>query len=77
LLTDLRRGFSSGRILVGGLWRFGLGAIILGAGALLMLSVTVVDVRREFSILETVAILAGLFIENLVGATIRSHIYSR
>ena len=42
-----------------------------------MLSVTLVDIPRDFMILETIAIVCGLFVEVLVGAAIRSHIYNR
>lgn len=77
LLSDLRSGFASPRILAAGLWRFGLGAVVLVAGALLMLSVTLVDIRGEFSVLETIAVVAGLFVETLVGGTIRAHISTR
>ena len=72
LLADLRTGFSSFRTLAYGIWRFLLGAVILAAGALLMLSVTLVDVRREFTVLEGIAVLSGLLVESLVGSTIRS-----
>ena len=77
LVSDLRGGFSSARVLVRGLWRFGLGTVILLAGALLMLGITLFDVRTEFTVLETIAIVAGLFVETLVGATIRAHIATR
>jgi hypothetical protein len=60
-----------------GLWRFLLGLIVLCAGAALMLSVTLVDIRHEFLVLETIAIAAGLLVEMLVGTTVRAHIYSR
>jgi hypothetical protein len=54
-----------------------LGAVILAAGALLMISVTLVDIQHEFAILETIAIVCGLLVEVLVGSAIRSHIYNR
>ena len=72
LLQDLRNGFSSFRTLAYGIWRFVLGAVILAAGALLMLSVTLVDVRREFTVLEGIAVICGLLVETLVGSAIRS-----
>ena len=54
------------------LWQFVLGCVVLVAGALLMLSVTLVDVRREFTVLETIAIAGGLAIEMLVGPAVRA-----
>jgi len=42
-----------------------------------MLGITLFDVRTEFTVLETIAIVAGLFVETLVGATIRAHIATR
>lgn len=77
LLRDLRAGFSSRRTLAAGLWRFALGAVVILAGALLMLGVTVVDVRLEFTVLEAIAIVSGLSVEALVGSTIRTHISAR
>lgn len=60
-----------------GLWHFVLGFVILIAGAALMLSVTFIDVQHEFAILELIAVVAGLLVETLLGATIRAHLYSR
>src|SRR5579875_3878421 len=52
LLADIRGSASSLRALARALWQFVLGLAILCAGAMLMLSVTVVDVRRDFAVLE-------------------------
>ena len=60
-----------------GLWHFTLGLVILIAGAALMLSLTLLDVRHEFATLEAIAVLAGLLVEALLGTTIRAHLYSR
>jgi len=60
-----------------GAWHFTLGLVILIAGAALMLSVTLVDVQREFAILELIAVAAGLLVETLLGATIRVYLFSR
>ena len=71
-LADTRAAFATlaafGRLL----WQFVLGCVVLVAGALLMLSVTLVDVRREFTVLETIAIAGGLAIEMLVGPAVRA-----
>ncbi len=42
-----------------------------------MLSVTVVDVRRDFAVLEGIAVLAGLAIEMLLGPSLRRHLARR
>ncbi len=60
-----------------GLWHFVLGLVILIAGAALMLSVTLIDVQREFTVLELIAVVAGLLVETLLGTTIRAHLRSR
>ena len=60
-----------------GAWHFVLGFVVLVAGAALMLSVTLIDVRHEFAVLELIAVVAGLLIESLIGTTIRAHLYSR
>ncbi|MGH7716471.1 MAG: hypothetical protein ACREML_10800 [Vulcanimicrobiaceae bacterium] len=60
-----------------GIWHFALGLVILIAGAALMLSLTLIDVRHEFAILEAIAIVAGLLVETLVGTTIRVYLYNR
>ncbi|MBV8600625.1 MAG: hypothetical protein JO359_03565 [Candidatus Eremiobacteraeota bacterium] len=77
LFAQVGAGFRSARTLARGIWRFVLGALLLVAGALLMLSVTVADVRSEFTILESSAIVAGLLIEILVGDPIRAHLTNR
>jgi hypothetical protein len=77
LFGDLRRGVASARAFTAGLSRFLLGLVLLFAGALLMLSLTVANVRGEFTTLETGAILTGLLIESLVGEPIRAHWRSR
>jgi hypothetical protein len=60
-----------------GLWHFTLGLVILIAGAALMLSLTLLDVRHEFAVLEAIAVIAGLLVETLLGPTIRGYLYSR
>lgn len=80
LLDDVRKAFAFGtpdslRRLRSGLWRFALGWAVLLAGATLMLSVTVVHIRTEFMILESIAVVAGLLIEMLVGARLRSRLF--
>lgn len=60
-----------------GVWHFSLGLVILIAGAALMLSLTLVDVRHEFAILEAIAVVAGLLVEMLLGTTIRAYLYNR
>lgn len=71
LFADVRNAFASPASLSRGIWHFILGAIVLFAGAMLMLAVTLVDVRREFAVLESIAIVAGLLIEMLLGSTLR------
>jgi hypothetical protein len=77
LLADIRGAASSLRALARALWQFVLGLAILCAGAMLMLSVTVVDVRRDFAVLEGIAVLAGLAIEMLLGPSLRRHLARR
>ena len=77
LFADLRSGLGSAQTLTRGVWRFVLGSLLLIAGALLMLSVTIVDVRTEFSLLETGAVLTGLLVEMLVGEPVRAHLTNR
>jgi len=71
LVADVRHALASPTAVSRGIWQFVLGAIILFAGAMLMLSVTLVDVRREFTVLESIAVVAGLCIEMLIGTTLR------
>lgn len=77
VLADAKKAFSSAATLGRGLWQFALGFVLLLAGALLMLSVTLVNVRREFTFLEGIAIVAGLGVEMLVGDTIRERRHFR
>jgi hypothetical protein len=71
LLKDL------GKVTWRGLWHFALGFVILIAGAAMMLSLTLVDVRHEFAILEAIAVVSGLLVETLLGTTIRAQMFSR
>ncbi|MGA3036889.1 MAG: hypothetical protein ABSE64_05330 [Vulcanimicrobiaceae bacterium] len=71
LLRDL------GKITWRGAWHFVLGLVILIAGAALMLSVTLLDMQHEFTILELIAVVAGLLVESLLGTTIRAYMYNR
>lgn len=77
LVVDLYGGLRSRRIFARGLWRFILGLLLLASAALLLLTLTIVDIRREFFALETGAIVAGLLVEMLVGAQIRKALESR
>ena len=77
LLADTRAALATVATLRRVLWQFVLGCAVLVSGALLMLSVTLVDVRREFTVLETIAIAGGLAIEMLVGPAIRTAIAQR
>lgn len=82
LLDDVGDAFAHARHaslgrLRSGLWRFALGWALLLCGATLMLSVTIADIRTEFTVLESVAILAGLFVEMLLGPALRSHLFNR
>jgi hypothetical protein len=77
LVVDIRGSLRSPSEITKGLWRFLLGLVLLVAGALLMLSITIVDVRTEFLTLETGAILVGLLVEMLIGDPIRAHITTR
>ena len=77
LIAQVLEGLRSTPTLFRGVWRFVLGAVLVIAGALLMLSVTIADIRGEFAVLETGAIVAGLLIESLVGEPIRRHLTTR
>ena len=77
LLGDFRDASASLPIFARALWRFVLGLVVLLAGATLTLSVTVVDVRRDFTVLEGIAILAGLLLEMLLGPSLRRHLARR
>ncbi|MGH7684633.1 MAG: hypothetical protein ACREMT_09835, partial [Vulcanimicrobiaceae bacterium] len=71
LLADFQHACASVRAFVRALWQFALGLVVLFAGATLMLSLTIVDVRTEFSVLEGIAVVAGLAIEMLIGPSLR------
>ncbi|MBV8530369.1 MAG: hypothetical protein JO104_03555 [Candidatus Eremiobacteraeota bacterium] len=77
LIADLGAGFKSPRMLVKGVWRLAVGWLVLLIGALLILSVTVDQIRTEFSVLESGAIVAGLLIEALVGDPVRAQMLRR
>lgn len=77
LLADFRDACASVPVFARALWRFALGFVVLLAGATLTLSVTVVDVRRDFAVLEGIAILAGLLLEMLLGPSLRRHLARR
>ena len=82
LLGDIGDAFSRTRRsspgrLRSGLFRFALGWTFLLAGASLMLSATIVNIRLEFTVLEVIAILSGLIVEALVGPAMRAHVLNR
>lgn len=58
-------------------WQFALGFAVLVAGAALTLSVTGVHVRRDFAVLEGIAVIAGLLIEMLVSPWLRGQLARR
>jgi hypothetical protein len=77
LLADFRSACASLRAFARALGQFALGLVVLFAGATLTLSVTVVNVRRDFEVLEAIAIIAGLLVEMLVGPPLRRHLARR
>ena len=77
LIADLRDAFTSLRVFVRAVWQFALGFAVLVAGAALTLSVSGVHVRRDFAVLEGIAVIAGLLIEMLVGLSLRRHLAQR
>lgn len=71
LAADVYAGLRSWRTFGRGLWRFVLGLMLLASAALLLLTLTILDIRTEFFTLETGAIVTGLLVEMLVGAQVR------
>lgn len=72
---DVATAFSTPARFAVGAFRTVVGALLLVGSALLVL--TVVVRGRDFVILETLAILAGLAVDELVGPELRKHLFDR
>ena len=77
LARDIIASFSSPRALLKGSWRLVFGWLVLLVGAILILSVTIDEIRTEFTVLETLAVVGGLIIEALIGEPIRAQLLHR
>ena len=71
LFRDVATSRRSLNLVVRGLWRFVVGSAMIVAGSFLLLAMVNADIRREFGVLETIAILAGLALEMLLGPELR------
>lgn len=69
MARDVAAGVARPAVLVGGILRFVAGLLLLATGAALVLPLTV-EVRT-FTVLETLTVLTGLLVEQLIGADLR------
>jgi hypothetical protein len=66
LVQDLANGVRRPLVLLRGLLRFATGVLLLAAGAVLLVPLSIGT--RTFTVLETWTVLTGLLVEQLLGA---------
>lgn len=69
LARDVGAGLSRPAVIVRAVLRFATGVLFLAAGAALVLPLTIQV--RTFTVLETLTVLTGLLVEQLIGADLR------
>jgi hypothetical protein len=72
LVRDIGSGLSHPAVALRALVRFSAGLLLLASGAALLLPLTIQI--QTFTVLETWTVLTGLFVEQLIGADLRSRL---